>query len=67
MKASRAEADLITWFGRVPTAALHDPSHAYPVTEWLPAPGWSHERDHIAEVRAWWRSRRSERRERRAR
>jgi hypothetical protein len=49
----RARADLIRRFQRLPAASLHDPSHAYPVTEWLPAPGWSHERDHAAEIKAW--------------
>src|SRR5262249_43418444 len=47
-------ATLVRDFRRLPTASLRDPTHAYPVTEWLPAPGWSHERDHLAEVRAWW-------------
>ena len=45
---------LVADFRRLPTASLRDPAHAYPVTEWLPAPGWSHERDHLAEIRAWW-------------
>lgn len=54
-RMQRARADLIRRFQRLPAAALHDPSHAYPVTEWLPAPGWSHERDHAAEIKAWWR------------
>jgi hypothetical protein len=51
----RVRADLIRRFRRLPAASLHDPSHAYPVTEWLPAPGWSHERDHLDEIKAWWR------------
>jgi hypothetical protein len=46
---------MIRRFRRLPTASLHDPSHAYPVTEWLTAPGWSHERDHLDEIKAWWR------------
>ena len=50
----RARADLIRRFQRLPVAALRDPSHAYPVTEWLPAPGWSHERDHAGDIKAWW-------------
>ena len=53
-RMQRARADLVRRFRRLPTESLHDPSHAYPVTEWLPAPGWSHERDHVGEIRAWW-------------
>ena len=49
-----ARADLVRRFQRLPAASLRDPAHAYPVTEWLPAPGWSHERDHVGEIRAWW-------------
>lgn len=45
---------LVRDFRRLPVASLRDSAHAYPVTEWLPAPGWSHERDHVAEIRAWW-------------
>jgi len=53
-RMARVRADLIRRFQRLPAAALDDPSHAYPVTEWLPAPGWSHERDHAGEIKAWW-------------
>src|SRR5919201_3449439 len=53
-RMQRARADLIRRFQRLPAASLRDPSHAYPVTEWPPAPGWSHERDHAGEIRAWW-------------
>ena len=63
-RMQRARADLIRRFQRLPAASLRDPSHAYPVTEWLPAPGWSHERDHAGEIKAWWR-RQSKPRERR--
>jgi hypothetical protein len=48
-------ADLIRWFERLPTESLSDPLHAYPVVEWLPAPGWSHEQEHLSGIRAWWR------------
>lgn len=58
-RMARVRADLIARFEQLPDDALADPSHAYPVTEWLPAPGWDHERDHLAEVRAWWRVRRA--------
>ncbi len=54
---ARAQADLVRWLRRLPAQALRDPAHEYPVTQWLPAPGWSHERDHLAEIRAWWRAR----------
>ena len=54
---ARVRADLVRAFRRLPTASLRDPSHAYPVVDWLAAPGWSHERDHLSEVRAWWRRR----------
>ena len=57
-RMARARADLIAGLERLPLAGLHDPSHAYPMTEWLPAPGWSHEREHLAEIKAWWRRRR---------
>ena len=26
--------------------------------DWLPTPGWTHERGHVGEIRDWWRSRR---------
>lgn len=29
--------------------------------EWLPAPGWTHEQDHLNEVKAWWRAERHRR------
>jgi DinB superfamily len=56
-RMARVRADLVRGFRRLPTASLRDPSHAYPVVDWLPAPGWSHERDHVAEIRAWWSGR----------
>ena len=51
-------ADLVDRFERLPAEAFTDPSHAYPIRDWLPAPGWSHEQDHLDEIRRWWRSRR---------
>jgi hypothetical protein len=56
-----ARADLIERFERLPATALRDPRHEYAVVQWLPAPGWSHEREHLAEVRRWWRARRQAR------
>jgi hypothetical protein len=52
-------ADLIRRFERLPTAALRDPAHEYAVVDWLRAPGWSHELDHLGEVRAWWKAQRT--------
>jgi hypothetical protein len=58
-RMARVRADMIARFERLPEDALADPSHAYPVTDWLPAPGWSHENDHVADVRAWWSAHRA--------
>ncbi len=58
-RMERARADLIEWLERLPTEALRDSSHQYTVVQWLPAPGWTHERDHLSEIRAWWRGRRA--------
>jgi len=54
-RMARVRSDLVRAFRRLPAASLRDPSHAYPIVDWLPAPGWSHEREHLSEVRAWWR------------
>lgn len=51
-------ADLVERLRRLPAAALRDSSHEWTVVEWLPAPGWTHEQDHVSEIRAWWRGRR---------
>ena len=53
----RAHAELLQRLERLPPQALDDPTHQYTVRQWLPAPGWSHEREHMSEVRAWWRTR----------
>ncbi len=58
-RMERVHAELIRSFKRLPTVSLHDPSHAYPVVEWLPAPGWSHEQEHVSEIRAWWQGQRA--------
>jgi hypothetical protein len=55
-RRARAQAALVAWLRRLPARALRDPAHEYTVTQWLPAPGWSHERDHLAEIKAWWRA-----------
>jgi hypothetical protein len=61
-RMARARAELVESLRRLPAAALDDPSHEYPVVEWLPAPGWTHEQEHLAEVAAWWREQRAGRR-----
>jgi hypothetical protein len=38
------------------TVRRRDPSHEYTVVQWLPAPGWTHEQEHLSEVKAWWRA-----------
>ena len=57
-RMARVRADLIERLDRLPVEALRDPSHAYTVVQWLPAPGWSHEREHLGEIRGWWKRRR---------
>src|SRR5438046_1359249 len=59
-RMERAHADLLEQLARLPAGSLRDPSHQYAVVEWLPAPGWSHEQDHLGEIKRWWRSRRTE-------
>ena len=58
-RMQRAHADVIKGLERLPLEALRDPSHEYTVVDWLPAPGWSHEREHLSEIRSWWRGRRT--------
>jgi len=58
-RMKRVRADLVKRFERLPPEALSDPAHDYTVVQWLPAPGWSHERDHLNEIKTWWRARRS--------
>jgi hypothetical protein len=59
-RMQRAHAELVKRLERLPAEAFDDPTHAYPMIEWLPAPGWSHEREHIGEVKEWWRTRRKQ-------
>ena len=58
-RMARVRAAMIATFERLPLESLDDPTHAYTVKSWLTAPGWSHEHDHLAEVRSWWRTRRA--------
>src|SRR5215510_11705568 len=57
-RMARVRAELIERMRRLPTGAFRDPSHAYPLVEWFPVSGWSHELSHLSEVRHWWRARR---------
>ena len=59
-RMARAHAELVERLRRLPARTLRDPSHKYTVVDWLPVPGWTHERDHMGEVRRWWRARRAE-------
>jgi hypothetical protein len=60
-RMARAHTDVVEGLKGLPLEALRDPSHEYPVVEWLPTPGWTHERDHVDEVRGWWREQRASR------
>ena len=53
-RMERVRAELIDRLERLPAEALRDSSHAYTVVQWLPTPGWTHEQDHVREVRRWW-------------
>jgi hypothetical protein len=59
-RMARAHADLVERLRRLPAPTLRDPSHKYTVVDWLPVPGWTHERDHRGEGWRWWRTRRAE-------
>jgi uncharacterized damage-inducible protein DinB len=63
-RMERARAELVDRLERLPAAALRDSTHQYTVVQWLPAPGWTHERDHVQELRVWWRARRRNLRDR---
>ena len=57
-RAARVRARLLEALLRLPPGALDESSHRYPVTAWLPEFAWTHEADHLARIRAWWRQRR---------
>jgi len=63
-RMERARAELVDRLERLPAAARRESTHQYTVVQWLPAPGWTHERDHVQELRAWWRARRRDKRDR---
>jgi hypothetical protein len=63
-RMARARAELIERLRHLPAGAFRDPSHAYPFVEWFPVSGWTHEQEHLSEVRSWWRARRVELRRR---
>ena len=54
-RMERAHTNLVDELGRLPLASLSDPTHEWTVVDWLPVPGWHHERGHLDEVRDWWR------------
>jgi hypothetical protein len=59
-RMERAHTELLERLARLSPETLDDASHEYTVLQWLPAPGWSHEREHLAEVQAWWRTRKKD-------
>lgn len=59
-RMERVRAELVDRLDRLPPQALRDAAHEYTVMQWLPTPGWTHEQDHMREVRAWWRARRTQ-------
>ena len=63
-RMARVRAGLVKGLRHLPTGAFRDPSHAYPLVEWFPVSGWTHEQEHLSEVRSWWRARRPELRHR---
>jgi uncharacterized damage-inducible protein DinB len=63
-RMARVRAELVERLQRLPAGVLRDPSHAYTVVQWLPTSGWTHEQEHMSEVRRWWRARRAELRRR---
>ena len=63
-RMARRRAELIERLRRLPAGAFRDPSHTYPLVEWFPVSGWTHEQEHLSEVRSWWRARRAELRRR---
>ena len=58
-RMERVRSELVSALEQLPTEVLADPSHAYPMVKWLPAPGWSHVDDHLSEIKHWWRSERT--------
>lgn len=61
-RMARVRAELVAALEALPIASLRDPSHAYSMVDWLPEAGWTHERDHVSELRAWWRDQQRRRR-----
>jgi len=59
-RMERARAEIVERLQRLPAGAFRDPSHAYTLVRWLPTPGWTHEREHMSEMRCWWRARRGQ-------
>jgi DinB family protein len=63
-RMARVRAELVERVRRLPAGMFRDPSHAYPLVEWFPVSGWTHEQDHMSEVRHWARARRGQLRRR---
>ena len=59
-RMARVRAELVEGLRRLPTGAFRDPSHAYPLVDWFPVSGWTHEQGHTSEVRHWWGARRGQ-------
>ncbi len=57
-RLARSRRNLIDALRKVPSAALNDPSHEYPVVAWLPEFAWTHEQHHLQRIQTWWRERR---------
>jgi hypothetical protein len=52
----RARRRLTVSLKRLPARSLRDPSHEFPVVDWLPEFAWTHEQSHLQEIRAWWQA-----------
>ncbi|MBI3951752.1 MAG: DinB family protein [Acidobacteria bacterium] len=53
-RMARVRQSLIEQLLALPPGSLQETSHRYPVTAWLPEFCWTHERDHLRRIRAWW-------------
>ena len=60
-RLARVRRGLVATLRRLPSEALRDSSHRYPVATWLPEFAWTHEQSHLAEIKTWWRHARGQR------
>lgn len=58
-RLARVRRRLIQRLRALPAASLRDQTHTYPVTAWLPEYAWTHERQHLHRMRAWWKEQRA--------